>query len=145
MTQAYFRFPGVAGLSFLIVFGLSCFAWAGDLSMSGRKFPPTTDASLKFTGAGSCNQAKCHGHKTKKRANEYTTWIKAEIHSQGYSVLFEKESKKIAKDFGLKGSPEKSKECIICHTLNIEEKADLKGEKYGINEGVTCELCHGPD
>jgi len=144
MTQVHFRFPGVAGLCFFILFGLSSFAWAGDLSMSGRKFPPTTDASLKFTGAGSCNQAKCHGHKSKKRANEYTTWIKAEIHSQGYSVLYEKRSQKIAKDFGLKDKPEKSKECIICHTLDLEAKADLKGEKYDINEGVTCELCHGP-
>ena len=144
MTQAYFRFIRVAGLCFLILFGLSSFSWAADITMSGREFPPKVDSPLKFTGAGSCNQAKCHGHKSKIRANEYTTWVKAEIHSQAYSVLFEEDSQKIAKDFGLKGKPEKSQECIVCHTLSIDNKPDLKGEKYDINEGVTCELCHGP-
>jgi hypothetical protein len=132
------------GLFSITLFVLSSFSWAQSVTMSGRTMPPKVDSPLKFTGAGSCNQAKCHGHKSKPRANEYTTWIKAEVHSAGYSVLYEEDSQKIAKDFGLKEKPEKSKECTVCHTLSIEDKPDLKGEKYDINEGVTCELCHGP-
>ncbi|MFQ5481484.1 MAG: multiheme c-type cytochrome, partial [Nitrospinaceae bacterium] len=131
-------------MSCFVFFLLCSLAGAADLTLSGRKFPPTLDGSLKFTGAGSCNQAKCHGHETKKRANEYTTWIKAEIHSNGYSALFEKESKAIAKKYGIKGDPGKSQKCTVCHTLHLEDKPGLKGEKYDVNEGVTCELCHGP-
>ena len=133
-----------AGLFSITLFFLSSFSWAQSITMSGRTMPPKVDSPLKFTGAGSCNQAKCHGHKSKPRANEYTTWIKAEVHSAGYSVLYEEDSQKIAKDYGLKEKPEKSQECTVCHTLSIEDKPDLKGEKYDINEGVTCELCHGP-
>lgn len=144
MIQTYLRLIRVSVLCFLVLFGLSSFSWAAEITLAGRTFPPKVDSPLKFTGAGSCNQAKCHGHKTKVRANEYTTWVKAEIHSAGYSVLFEEDSQKIAKDFGLKGKPEKSQECTVCHALSIEDKPDLKGEKYDINEGVTCELCHGP-
>ena len=144
MTSKYFRFVIGAGLCSLVLFCLSSFSWAQDITMAGRTFPPKVDSPLKFTGAGSCNQAKCHGHKSKPRANEYTTWAKAEVHSAGYSVLFEEDSQKIGKDFGLKGKPEESKECTVCHTLSIEDKPDLKGEKYDVNEGVTCELCHGP-
>ena len=144
MTSKCFQFLRFTGVCFLVLFCSSSFSWAQDITMAGRAFPPKVDSPLKFTGAGSCNQAKCHGHKSKPRANEYTTWAKAEVHSAGYSVLFEEDSQKIGKDFGLKGKPEESKECTVCHTLSIEDKPDLKGEKYDVNEGVTCELCHGP-
>ena len=144
MTPKCSRFLIGVGLFSITLFTITSLSWAQGVTMSGRTFPPKVDSPLKFTGAGSCNQAKCHGHKTKPRANEYTTWIKAEVHSAGYSVLFEEDSQKIAEDFGLKGKPEKSKECTVCHTVSIEDKPDLKGEKYDVNEGVTCELCHGP-
>ena len=121
------------------------FAFAGEVSMAGRKFPPTLETSgNKFGGAGSCNKEKCHGHATKKRANEYTTWIKAEIHSAGYSVLYEKEAKEIAKKYGIKGKAGEDQRCAVCHSIYLEKKPDLKGAKFDVNEGVTCEACHGP-
>lgn len=119
--------------------------WGGEITMDSRKMPPTLEiGSYKFTGAGGCNKEKCHGHATKNRANEYTTWIKAEIHSAGYSVLFEKDAKEIAKKFGVKGKAGDDKRCAVCHTIYLEHKPGLKGEKFDINEGVTCEICHGP-
>ena len=99
MNSKRFRFAIGVGLCSLVLFCLSSFSWAQDITMAGRTIPPKIDSPLKFTGAGSCNQAKCHGHKSKPRANEYTTWIKAEVHSAGYSVLFEEDSQKIGKDF----------------------------------------------
>ncbi len=120
-------------------------ALAGEVSMAGRKMPPTLEVGgNKFAGAGSCNKEKCHGHATKPRANEYTTWIKAEIHSAGYSVLYEKEAKEIAKKYGIKGKAGEDERCAVCHSIFLDKKPDLKGAKFDVNEGVTCEACHGP-
>jgi hypothetical protein len=135
--------------AYLIVFAVFVFqvslVSASEISMAGRTMPPTLEVGAnKFSGAGSCNKEKCHGHATKPRANEYTTWIKAEIHAAGYSVLYEKEAKEIAKKFGIKGKAGEDQRCAVCHSIHLEKNPNLKGAKFDVNEGVTCEACHGP-
>ena len=50
-------------------------------------------------------------------------------------------AEQIAQNLGI-GAPEKAKICLDCHATHIED-ASLKGEKFSIEDGVSCESCHG--
>ena len=97
-------------------------------------------------GSSTCASSLCHGSiSTWKDAvvlqNEYTTWMKLDSHSKAYEVLLNKDSIKIAKNLGLKEPAHKADVCLDCHAHNVPLK--LRGEKFDISEGVSCEGCHG--
>lgn len=91
----------------------------------------------KFTGAKMCGTC----HKAGKGGTSFAVWEKT-AHATAYKTLMSEESKKIAKDKGLKVAPHEAPECLKCHVTgggvakNIE--ASFKKE-----DGVTCEACHG--
>tara|TARA_E500000178_G_scaffold356612_1_gene436052 strand:+ start:16171 stop:17322 length:1152 start_codon:yes stop_codon:yes gene_type:complete len=67
--------------------------------------------------------------------------MKLDSHSKAYEVLLNKDSIKIAKNLGLKEPAHKADVCLDCHAHNVPLK--LRGEKFDISEGVSCEGCHG--
>jgi nitrate/TMAO reductase-like tetraheme cytochrome c subunit len=58
--------------------------------------------------------------------------------------LATEESKELAKKAGVKGDPQQAKECLSCHVTGYAAAADLKEASLTIEEGVSCEACHGP-
>ncbi len=95
--------------------------------------------TYKYVGVKKCNIC----HKLKKYGNQAAIWSK-EKHSKAYETLASDESKKIAKKLGIKGDPQKAKECLECHTTAGTKDKKLLATSYKIEEGVGCEACHGP-
>jgi hypothetical protein len=111
---------------------------------------------IKYMGAGSCNATGCHGQLDPRKRkfsilqDEYWRWYwNAEKEKDkldfGHSTAFENlktpESRRIAKNLGLK-SPETEPRCLACHAMLVDD--NRKGPNYDLTEGVTCEGCHGP-
>lgn len=100
----------------------------------------------KYLGPGSCSAVACHGgiqpaNVTPIQQNEYSVWIVQDKHAKAYSVLENPVSQRMAGILGI-GKPEQSQKCLACHALSVP--AAFKGRDFDINEGVSCESCHGP-
>ena len=97
-----------------------------------------TMAQYKYTGVKLC--AACH--KGGKGGTAYTVWEKSQ-HSKAYEVLLTDKAKKIAKEKGLKGAPSESEACLKCHVAGGGDTKNVD-KTFKMEEGVTCEACHGP-
>jgi len=100
----------------------------------------------KYLGTGSCSSSNCHGNVAPVTANrvlqnEYVTWQKHDKHSQAYKVLGNSDSATIVKHLGLRDA-QREPLCLKCHSTYVPE-VEQRGEKYQIEDGVTCEACHG--
>jgi len=101
----------------------------------------------KTEGAVTCASSLCHGAiKTWQDSNilqnEYITWSRLDKHARAYNVLLNEESKRIVTNLGLKEPAHQAKICLDCHAHNVP--AGRHGEKFSINDSITCESCHGP-
>jgi predicted CxxxxCH...CXXCH cytochrome family protein len=107
--------------------------------------------SYKYTGAASCSASNCHGS-TKPRAdyprmNESVVWFQKDKHAKAYATLTNEKLKsgvspsKIARELKI-AKAETSDRCLNCHAVNV--RAELRGPKFDITEGVHCDGCHGP-
>lgn len=101
----------------------------------------------KYVGTGSCSSSNCHGSVNPRKAsavlqNEYYTWLKHDKHSQAYTVLLKPDAKRMASLMAL-GDPAKEPLCLQCHTTYVPNSAQ-RDEKYSVEDGVSCESCHGP-
>jgi hypothetical protein len=99
----------------------------------------------RLLGAATCASSNCHGSVNPRSAtnvlqNEYVTWQKEDAHSRAYQTLLSEDSKTIARHLGI---PEahRSKECLSCHTTATSGYSH--GEKFRVEDGVSCEACHG--
>ena len=106
---------------------------------------------LKFNGAASCASEQCHGAAKEKPngdsfSNEYTLWSSQGMqadphHNKTWQDLRDPKGRQIAQGLGIADAT-KSDRCLGCHALNVPDA--LHGKNYKLNEGVTCEACHGP-
>ena len=139
----------------VVVFAVSLFIWAFAISQEKPKTTTLVDTTKKevtksakadtvkkkehaYVGISRCKMC----HNTKKWGKIYDKWS-ATKHATAYATLANKESKAIAKKMKIKDA-QKSEKCLVCHVTGYEASAKLKGEKYSMEEGVTCEACHGP-
>jgi hypothetical protein len=100
----------------------------------------------KYTGPGSCSSTSCHGS-VKPRAdsrifqNEYSIWVVKDKHAKAYDALVSPVGERIGRILGV-GKSEQAAKCLACHALDVP--ADARAKTFELNEGVTCESCHGP-
>ncbi len=94
---------------------------------------------FSFVGAKKCK--KCHA--LKKYGAQYKHW-ETTGHAQAFETLKSEEAIAIAKEQGLATAPHESPECLECHTTGHGVAAELRGEGLTLEEGVSCEVCHGP-
>lgn len=99
-----------------------------------------------FMGTGSCSSSNCHGSVSPKNStnvlqNEYVTWLKHDRHAKAFAVLASEDSQLMAKNLGL-GNPQTEALCLRCHSTHLENPK-RRGDKYQIEDGVSCESCHG--
>jgi len=108
--------------------------------------------NMKFQGASSCSNAQCHGADKEKPngdsfSNEFTMWSKTidqqadPHHAKAWAALRNADGKKISTGLGIPDGA-KSDRCLTCHALQAPDA--LQGKGYTLNEGITCEACHGP-
>ena len=110
-----------------------------------QKSQPKLDAKT-YVGTGSCSSSNCHGSVAPLTTgtvlqNEYVTWQRHDHHSQAFKVLANEDSQIIAKHLGL-GNPQREPLCLKCHATYVPE-VEQRGEKFQLEDGVSCEACHG--
>ena len=94
---------------------------------------------FKYVGVAKCKMC----HKGEKNGNIFEIWGTSS-HAKAYAALATQESKDIAKECGVKGEPQQAKECLSCHVTGYEAAAELKDPSLTMEEGLSCETCHGP-
>ncbi len=95
---------------------------------------------FKYVGVAKCKTC----HNTKKIGKQYTVW-KNSLHAKAMESLKSEKALKYAKEHKI-ADPSKDATCTKCHsTMASIDKSliDPKG-KLTIEEGVSCESCHGP-
>ena len=90
--------------------------------------------SQEFTyiGAGKCKIC----HKSEKKGKQFPIW-EGSKHSKSFAALKSEKAKEMAQEQGVE-NPLESPKCLKCHSPLFEKAPELK------EEGVTCEVCHGP-
>jgi DnaJ-class molecular chaperone len=96
-------------------------------------FAGLTGQDRSYVGAVKCK--KCH--KAPKRGNQYQAWLDSR-HNKSYAVLSSLSALEEAKKANLTTPPNESPQCLKCHSPLYEKAPEL------IDQGVTCEVCHGP-
>jgi hypothetical protein len=117
------------------------------MAMAPANHPPlpyqVTDKSM---GVVNCANSLCHGSVQPFKdsdvlQNEYVTWSRVDKHARAYKVLFNEQSARIARNLGL-GNASEAKICLDCHAHNVVKVQ--RGERFKLDDGVSCEACHGP-
>lgn len=93
----------------------------------------------QYIGSLSCAKV-CH--KTSKQGEQLRIWEES-AHAKAWETLASEKALAIAKKMGI-ADPQKSDQCVKCHTTAHGVAADLLDAKFSHEEGVGCESCHGP-
>lgn len=91
----------------------------------------------EFIGATRCRMC----HRTEEQGKQYDIWLESG-HAKAYATLASDKAKEIAKAKGI-ADPQKADECLQCHVTGHGVDAQFLGSKYSVDEGVSCESCHG--
>jgi hypothetical protein len=132
----------ICGGALLVTLGLSALAASGPgfpVSIRGKDEP-------KFASMARCNTKDCHGADAAKGSpalNEYTLWKSVDPHSKAFTTLYKAPSKAIGAAMGIAKVHESAK-CLSCHSKVVEPDHVVEGQKWSVQNGVSCEVCHGP-
>lgn len=96
------------------------------------------DDAHKYVGAKFCGTC----HKSGKGGTAYATWEKSG-HAKAFETLKTDKAKAIAKEKGLKVAAHESEACLKCHVAGGGKATNIE-KTFKMEEGVTCESCHGP-
>ena len=94
----------------------------------------------KYVGADKCKIC----HKKAEDGEQFKIWSESK-HASAMKTLASAEAKKIAKEKGI-ADPAKDTKCTKCHSTfaSVDAKMLDKKTKLTLDEGVSCESCHGP-
>ena len=98
----------------------------------------SADPAHAYVGAEKCKM--CHNAPAK--GAQFTKWTESK-HSKAFQALAGEEAKKVAAAKGC-ADPQKAPECLRCHVTGHGVSAAKLTDKYKVEEGVSCESCHGP-
>ena len=90
----------------------------------------------QYVGADKCKSC----HKADKNGAQFKIWSESK-HANAYKSLTSKNAAAKAEAMGVK-DPLKDDTCLACHTTAHGKKNVDKS--YSMEEGVSCEACHGP-
>ncbi|HXX92831.1 MAG TPA: multiheme c-type cytochrome, partial [Planctomycetota bacterium] len=100
----------------------------------------------KYASMARCNTKDCHGADQAKGSpalNEYTLWKSADPHSKAFTNLYKAPSKAIGTAMGIAKVTDSAR-CLACHSKVVEAAQVVDGQKWSVQNGVSCEVCHGP-
>jgi len=84
-----------------------------------------------YVGVKGCTMC----HKTDKQGSQLSIWEKSK-HAGAYTTLTTAKANEIAKSKGITTPAAEAKQCLECHAIAGDAKAEAK-------DGVQCESCHG--
>ena len=110
---------------------------AGSIALNG--VAAERDATL-LVGLKSC--AMCH--KKADSGDQFGKW-QSSPHAKAYEMLAGPEAKAAGAKVGV-AEPQKSGKCLKCHSTAYSFTEEVKADttKVIVEDGVTCESCHGP-
>ena len=102
-------------------------------------------ASDLHLGVATCSGSTCHGaakpfDTSSVMQNEFIIWQRQDAHANAYKVLYNEDSKRIARNLGLQAA-HTAKICLDCHSDNVAP--EHRGKRFQSSDGVGCEACHG--
>lgn len=97
-----------------------------------------TAKTFTYGGVATCKAC----HLSKKSGAQYKIWSESP-HAKAYEALKSEEAKAVGKKAGVE-EPSTSEKCLKCHTTAFAVDEKLKGPKLTVEEGISCEACHGP-
>lgn len=92
----------------------------------------------KYVGVKKCKIC----HKKKETGEQFKIWSKSP-HANAMKSLSSKEALKFAKENGI-ADPAKEPKCLKCHSTAGSSDQELHAKSLTLEEGVSCESCHGP-
>ena len=95
------------------------------------------DASL-YVGVKSCKMC----HKKAEDGDQFTKWTESK-HSHAFELLGTPEAKAAGAKVGV-DDPQKSGKCLKCHSIAYNFTETVATADVPVEEGVSCEACHGP-
>lgn len=105
------------------------------------------DMAGRFVGVGGCAAANCHGGDGQHGplGAEYSIWIQDDVHAKAFSVLYNEESKLMAKLMHLDKPAHEAPLCLNCHAPQNDAPfdEDVVSSYSELLDGVGCEGCHG--
>lgn len=110
---------------------VSLFAIAGTALAADRD-------PANYVGAKTCGIC----HKKDESGNQLAKW-QASPHAKAFETLAGDKAKEVAKAKGI-ADPQKSGACLKCHATAYHWTEASVTEKIKVEEGVSCESCHGP-
>lgn len=100
-----------------------------------------SQAKYKYIGVEKCAKL-CH--RGEKKGSQLETW-ENNTHSKSFVTLATPYAKELLKKHGVtEGDPQKSEICLQCHSTGYGLDKSNFDKTFKIEEGVTCEACHGP-
>jgi len=118
--------------------GMAC-VWVYAL---GLAISPAWAGESDFVGSKTCSTTGCHGG-AGDLSKQYTIWFRSDPHSRGHSTLTTARSARMAEALGIADAA-KDVRCTTCHAPFAAVSPHRLAETAKIEEGVSCESCHGP-
>lgn len=92
----------------------------------------------QFVGAKRCGMC----HQSAPLGQQYQTWASSR-HARAYETLGTEHAKSVAATLGI-DDPQASGRCLKCHATAYWFSTQRLSEQIPVEEGVSCESCHGP-
>ena len=116
-------------------------AWVAGLlvaAVGATAWAQAPDPTL-YVGTKGCGMC----HKKEEAGNQLAKWQES-AHAKAFATLGTPEAKEAGKKLGI-DDPQTSGKCLKCHATAYNFTETLAGiEKIAVEDGVTCESCHGP-
>ena len=102
------------------------------------RFPPASVLRQRqFVGTQNCRG--CHA--TPASGDQYALWL-ASAHARAFAALRSASAEAYANEQH-RGIPVDDSDCLRCHSNASGSSAAERGPSFSVDEGVTCEACHG--
>ncbi len=96
------------------------------------------EETFEYVGVTKCKMC----HKSAKQGEQFGLWEKTG-HAKAFETLATDAALAEAKERGIE-NPQTAPECLKCHATAFAVMDDLENQKITLEEGVSCESCHGP-
>jgi len=107
------------------------------VALPGAGFAEDRDASL-YVGTKTCGMC----HKKEADGNQLGVW-QAGPHAKAIETLGTDEAKAVAAKQDIADATKDGK-CLNCHSTAYNLTEEVQTEKVTVEDGVSCESCHGP-
>jgi hypothetical protein len=94
--------------------------------------------AANYVGTKTCKMC----HSKDDSGNQFAKW-QASKHSKAFEVLGTPEAKAAGAKAGVE-DPQKSGKCLKCHSTAYNFTETVATDKVPVEDGVSCESCHGP-